>query len=64
MLELALTLLLTQGLLLLLIRPLILWYFRVNRMVRALESIDASLKCLPAVKNDRLARHGISSRAA
>ena len=64
MLELALTLLLTQVLVLLLIRPLICWYLKINRMVKALESIDASLKCLPAVKNDRQARLTISNRAA
>lgn len=64
MLQLALTLLLTQAAILLLLRPLILWYFRLSRMTRALESIDASLKCLPAVKNERLARLGITRRAA
>ncbi len=47
MLQLALTLLLTQALILLLIRPLLLWYLKINRAVKTLESIDASLKCLP-----------------
>jgi hypothetical protein len=64
MLELALTLLLTQGLILLLLRPLILWYFRIPRMLRALESIDASLKCLPAVKNQRQMNQSQQRRVA
>jgi hypothetical protein len=64
MLQLAVTLLLTQLLVLVLIRPLVLWYFKINRIAKSLESIDASLKCLPAVKNDRLARLGITNRAA
>jgi hypothetical protein len=64
MLQLVGTVLLTQLLILVLIRPLILWYFKINRIANSLASIDASLKCLPAVKNDRLARVGITSRAA
>lgn len=64
MLQLTLVLLLTQGAILLLLRPLILWYLRIGRMVKALESIDQSLKCLPAVKADRLARLGIERRVA
>lgn len=29
------------------------WYFGISRMVRALESIDESMKCLPAVREAR-----------
>lgn len=64
MLQLALTLLLTQAVILLLLRPLILWYLKLNRLVKAAESIDASLKCLPTVKIDRLAKLGITRRVA
>lgn len=64
MLQLALTLLLTQAVILLLLRPLILWYLKLNQAVKLLASIDASLKCLPAVKNDRLAKLGITRRVA
>jgi len=64
MLQLTLILLVTQGAILLLLRPVILWYLRFNRMVKALESIDQSLKCLPAVKHERAARLGITNRAA
>lgn len=64
MLQLALTLILTQALILLLLRPVICWYLKLNRMAKSLESIDRSLKCLPAVKNDRAARARITNRAA
>jgi|GEM_PF-3619977 hypothetical protein len=37
-------------------REVVLWYWRVNDIVRLLESIDASLKCLPAVEQRRGAR--------
>lgn len=50
MLQLAMSLVCLQVIVLLLIRPLILWYFRVTEVTRLLASIDASLKCLPAVK--------------
>jgi hypothetical protein len=36
----------------LLFRWIIWWYFGIDRAIAALESIDASLKCLPAVKSD------------
>jgi len=47
-------------LLLLLLRPVILWYFRVTQAIRLLQSIDKSLKCLPAVRTDaqRIRRTG------
>lgn len=50
MLQLALTLIGTQLVLLAILRPVILWYFQLSRRTRALESIDQSLKQLPAVK--------------
>jgi len=50
MLQLILTVLLAQMLILLAIRPLILWYFGIERMTKILESIDLSLKQLPAVQ--------------
>jgi hypothetical protein len=52
MLQMAATLLAVQLTILLLLRPLILWYFRVNDVVRLLISIDQSLKCLPAVRTE------------
>jgi hypothetical protein len=56
MLQLALQMIALQAVILLLIRPILLWYFKVNQALRILRSIDASLKCLPAVKerNQRL----------
>jgi hypothetical protein len=54
--ELALGMLLAQAVILLLIRPLILWYFKINRMVEAMESIDESLCYLPAVRQGRIAK--------
>jgi hypothetical protein len=50
MLQLVLSILLAQMLILLAIRPLILWYFQLGRMAKTLESIDLSLKQLPAVQ--------------
>ncbi len=48
----------------LLIREFWLWYFRINQAIRLLESIDASLKCLPAVSNARqLAAQSLRKRA-
>jgi hypothetical protein len=46
--------------LMLLGRKFVWWYFGIGRAVRALESIDASLKCLPAVRDrgSRLRRAG------
>jgi len=34
----------------LLVRPLWLWYFQIDRAIALLESIDESLKQLPAVR--------------
>ena len=51
MLQLAAQLIALQIVVLLLIRPLLLWYFRINELRAILLSIDASLKCLPAVKD-------------
>jgi len=39
-----------QIVLLLALRPLILWYFRLSRITKTLESIDLCLKQLPAVQ--------------
>ncbi len=33
------------------VRPLVWWYFGINRMVRALENIDVSLRTLPTVRD-------------
>ncbi|HKV54935.1 MAG TPA: hypothetical protein VJN94_09855 [Candidatus Binataceae bacterium] len=33
------------------IRRIICWYWKINRMVALLESIDSSLKQLPAVRH-------------
>lgn len=35
-----------------------------HRRAKLLESIDQSLKCLPAVKNERASRSAIANRAA
>ena len=32
------------------LRPLVWWYFGINRAVRALENIDASLRTFPTVR--------------
>ena len=53
MMQLAITLLAAELLLLLALRPLLLWYLKINQELSLLRSIDASLKCLPAVKQDR-----------
>ena len=45
-----LELFLAQLVVLLLLRPLILWYCKLNRISKTLESIDLSLKQLPAVQ--------------
>jgi len=50
MLQLLSSLLALQIVLLLLLRPLLLWYLRINDIRTILLSIDASLKCLPAVR--------------
>jgi hypothetical protein len=54
MVQLALSLFAMQLIVLFLIRPIVLWYFRLSRITRALESIDRSLKCLPAVQNAKI----------
>ena len=59
MLQLAAQLIALQIVILLLIRPLLLWYFRINDLVRLLISIDRSLKCLPAVRE----RANVAARA-
>jgi hypothetical protein len=64
MLQIVLILLGTQGLMLLLLRPLILWYFKINRAVKALESIDQSLQYLPAVQNQGRPPSSSSRRVA
>ncbi len=33
------------------LRPLVWWYLGINRMVRALENIDVSLRTLPTVRD-------------
>ncbi len=33
------------------VRPLVWWYFGINRMVQALENIDVSLRTLPTVRD-------------
>ena len=52
MLQIAMTLAVTQVILLLLLRPILLWYLKVNQAIRLLQSIDSSLKLLPAVRVD------------
>lgn len=52
MLQLAAQLIALQIVILLLIRPLLLWYFRINDLAKLLQSIDRSLKCLPAVRTE------------
>ena len=49
MLNLVATMLTVQVILLLLLRPLVLWYLKVNDRLLVLRSIDESLKCLPGV---------------
>lgn len=53
MLELAVKLIVAQVVLLLIGRSFIWWYFGISRAIRALEAIDASLRCLPAVRTER-----------
>ncbi len=50
--------LLAEVTIMLVLRPIVWWYFGIGRAIAALESIDASLKCLPAVRRD------VSRRAA
>jgi len=60
MLQLALQLIGLQILFLLVMRPLLLWYLKVNQALSLLRSIDSSLKCLPAVRTEaqRIRRAG------
>jgi len=60
MLKFAIQLILSEILLLLLLRPLLLWYLKVNQALNLLRSIDSSLKCLPAVRTEaqRIRRAG------
>jgi hypothetical protein len=55
--QLALEILLIQIGLLLLLRPLIIWYLGIRRMIQALESIDESLSYLPGVHAARILRN-------
>ena len=48
-----LELFLAQLVVLLLLRPLILWYFKLSRITKTLDSIDLSLSLLPAVREYR-----------
>ena len=64
MLTLALEILAVQILLLLLLRPLLLWYLGQSRIAKALESIDESLSYLPIVRQERLRRNRMPRRAA
>jgi hypothetical protein len=52
MLQLAAQLIALQIVVLLLIRPLLLWYFRITTLIDLLSSIDSSMKCLPAVRTE------------
>lgn len=60
MLQLALKLIGLQILFLLMMRPLLLWYLKINQALSLLRSIDSSLKCLPAVRTEaqRIRRAG------
>ena len=51
MIHLLISIVVVQLLILWALRPLVWWYFGINRMLRALENIDASLRTLPTVKN-------------
>jgi len=60
MLQLAVQLIGLQILFLLVMRPLLLWYLKINQALTLLRSIDSSLKCLPAVRTEaqRIRRAG------
>lgn len=53
MLALLIPILLIQVVLLLVLRPILLWYFRIGQAVDALESIAESLEQMPAAKEYR-----------
>ena len=57
MLTLALQILAVQILLLLLLRPLVLWYLGIRRAIKALENIDESLSYLPIVRAERVRKN-------
>lgn len=57
MLTLALEIIAIQVGLLLVLRPLVLWYFQISRRTKALESIDESLSYLPAVQQTRVRKN-------
>lgn len=50
MIHLLVSILAIQIVVLLAVRPLVWWYFGINRAVRALENIDVSLRSLPTVR--------------
>ena len=53
MLQLVLMILAAQAVILLALRPVILWYLGINRALKALESIAQSLGQMPAAKEAR-----------
>jgi hypothetical protein len=53
-----------EAIILLALRPIVLWYFQVNRRTKALEGIDESLRALPAVMRRDQASGRTRSRAA
>ncbi len=60
MLKLVIYLLIAQVGLILLAREFLLWYLKINRALEILRSIDASLKCLPAVRETRARMRKVS----
>jgi hypothetical protein len=50
--------------LLLVMREVVLWYLKINRLVETLESIDLSLSLLPGVRAERVKINQIPKRAA
>lgn len=51
MARLLISIFLIQLLVLWALRPLVWWYFGINRAVRSLENIDVSLRTLPTVRD-------------
>ncbi len=51
MIQLLISILVVQLAILWALRPLVWWYFGINRAVRALENIDVSLRTLPTVRD-------------
>lgn len=49
--------LLALGVFFLVMRRFVLWYWKINRGIALLESIDESLRALPAVREMRAAAH-------